>query len=90
VFWAAIVSFTVILPLSVARSLTAAKYSNLISFGLMAYFVLTVICVCLFNKNMVPDLGKSLYKTTFTHDQTLPSAVISCIPIVIFSLMFQP
>ena len=88
VVWAAVLSFGVILPLSIPRSLAAAKYSNLLCFGFMLYFVAAVVFVCLFNRMLVPDLGSSLYTASFTHQQPIPSAVVSCIPIVIFSLMF--
>lgn len=58
--WAFVFSFCVILPLSLPRKLSAAKYSSIICLGLMSYFVCTIVGVCLFNRAIVPDLSRSL------------------------------
>ncbi len=58
--WAFVFSFFVILPLSLPRKLSAAKYSSIFCLGLMTYFTCTIVGVCLFNRAIVPDLPKSL------------------------------
>lgn len=63
--WASILTFSIILPLSMPRKLSANKYSNTICFFLMIYFVGTIAGLCLYNRTLVPELGPSLRSASF-------------------------
>ncbi len=61
IFWSALFSYGVIFPLTLARKLSALTFTSLVSFFCGIYVVLVLVMTCLFNKDLTPELGKSLY-----------------------------
>ena len=62
IFWAGLFSYVVVFPLTLARGLSALKFSSLFSFFCGIYVVLVLVFVCLCDRDITPDLGGSLRK----------------------------
>jgi len=86
--WAFVVSFGVILPLSLPRYLTSTKYNNLMCFIFMVYFIVTIASVCLFDRKIVPNLANSMQDAAFNHSKTFLPGLITSMPTLIFLLMY--
>ena len=60
VFWSALFCYAVVFPLALVRKLSALRFSSLFSFFCGVYVVLVLVCVCLANRGITPDLSTSL------------------------------
>lgn len=60
IFWSFIFSYAVVFPLTLVRKLSALRFSSLFSFFCGVYVVMVLVCVCLVNRKITPELGPSL------------------------------
>ena len=87
--WAFVFCFTVILPMSVPRELSSARYSNMVCFIFAVYFSLTIILTCFFDKALVPSLSTNVLDAALDPQMPLFSGIVTCIPLIIFCVMYQ-
>jgi len=87
--WALVFCFCVILPMSIPRKLSSARYSNIVSFVLSMYFSLALVLICIFNKELVPDLQTNMWQAAFKPQMDILPGIVSCIPLMIFCVMYQ-
>ena len=89
VFWAALFSYAVVFPLALERKLSALRFASLFSFFCGVYVVLVLVCVCLANRTINPDLSESL-STAATQFNLSASGIFNSFPLIVFSFMYQP
>ena len=89
VFWAATFSYGVIFPLSLFRKISALRFASLFSFFCGTYVVLVLVMICLFDREVTPDLGGSLEEAATTMNMTAFS-LFNSFPLIVFSFMYQP
>ena len=89
VFWSALFCYAVVLPLALVRKLSALRFSSLFSFFCGIYVVLVLICVCLVNRQITPDLSTSL-QTAATEFNLTATGIFNSFPLIVFSFMYQP
>ena len=77
-----------VFPVSLARTLSALRFSSFFSFILSIYIVLAIVCICLFDRSVTEDLGHSL-ATSFKNFDINVMGVFNSLPLVIFSYMYQ-
>lgn len=87
IFWSACFSYGVIFPLALVRKLSALRFSSFFSFACGIYVVLVLVFVCLCNREVTPDLGKSL-KTAVTEFHLSANGIFSSFPLIVFSFMY--
>jgi amino acid permease len=73
---------------SLPRTLSALRFSSFASFLLSLYIVFAIVFICLVDRNVTPDLGKS-FGTAFKNFDISVFGVFNSIPLVIFSYMYQ-
>jgi amino acid permease len=88
-FWALMFSFGVVFPISLPRSLSALRYTSGFSFCCGLYVVLAIIGVCLFNRDLNPNLKESI-DATLTNTSMSAVGFLNSFPLIIFSFMYQP
>lgn len=88
-FWSALFSYGVVFPLSMVRKLSALRFSSLFSFFCGIYVVLVLVLVCLFNREITPELGQSLQIAATRFDITA-TGIFNSFPLIVFSFMYQP
>lgn len=71
-----------------ARSLSALRFSSFFSAILSLYIVMAIVCICLANREVTPDVGANL-ATVFGNFQISILGVFNSIPLVVFSFMYQ-
>ena len=54
IFWSALFSYAVVLPLAMVRKLSALRFASLFSFFCGIYVVLVLVLVCLCNREITP------------------------------------
>ena len=89
VFWALIFSFLIVFPLSLARNLSALRFSSFFSFICGIYVVLVIVFVCLVNRETTPELGPNL-ATAATEINVSVAGIFNSFPLIVFSFMYQP
>jgi len=89
IFWSALFSYAVVFPLTLARKLSALRFSSLFSFFCGIYVVLVLVFVCLCDRDVNPDLGASLEKVASEFRLTA-GGIFNCFPLIVFSFMYQP
>lgn len=87
IFWSALFSYGVVFPLSLARKLSAITMASLFSFLCCIYFVLVLVMTCLFNKDLTPELGKSLESAATDYSITA-AGIFQSYPLIVFSFMY--
>ena len=87
--WGTIFAFGVVFPLSIPRSMAALRFSSLFGFFCSIYLVSVITLLFWFNRNLVPDLGKTLGNIDhyFRWDGV---GLLRTIPFIIFAYMYQP
>ena len=89
IFWASIFCFVVIFPLALNRTISALRHASYFSFLCGTYVVLVIVLSCLLNRNVNPDLNKSLRTAANTNSFT-PTSIFNSFPLIVFSFMYQP
>jgi len=89
VFWSALFSYAVVLPLTLVRKLSALRFASLFSFFCGIYVVMVLVLVCLFNRDITPDVGESLRIAT-TEFEITATGIFNSFPLIVFSFMYQP
>ena len=89
IFWSFLFSYAVVFPLTLVRKLSALRFSSLFSFFCGIYVVMVLVCVCLFDRDVNPDLGESL-STAATQFNVSASGIFNSFPLIVFSFMYQP
>ena len=77
-----------VFPVSLARTLSALRFSSFFSFLLSIYIVIAIVFICLVDREVTPDLGKS-FATGFANFDISVMGVFNSLPLVIFSYMYQ-
>lgn len=77
-----------VFPVSLARTLSALRFSSFFSFILSIYIVLAIVVICLTDRDVTPDLGHS-FNTAFDNFDISVMGVFNSLPLVIFSYMYQ-
>eukprot|EP00347_Sterkiella_histriomuscorum_P006324 403353189 len=80
--------FVLVFPVSLARTLSALRFSSFFSFILSIYIVVAIVFLCLFSRETTPDLGQS-FKLSFSNFDINVMGVFNSLPLVIFSYMYQ-
>ncbi len=88
IFWASLFSFVFVFPVSLARTLGALRFSSFFSFLLSIYIVLAIVCICLFDRSVTPDLGHS-FETGLKNFNISIFGVFNSLPLIIFAYMYQ-
>ncbi len=81
------IQFVFILPISMARTLSALRFTSLLSFIMSVYIVLAITMICLFDRGVNPDIGESFYKA-FTNISINGNSFFNSLPLVMFSYMY--
>ena len=89
IFWSALFSYAVVLPLALVRKLSALRFASLFSMFCGIYVVLVLAFVCLCDRDITPDLGASLSEAASKLDITA-KGVFNSFPLIVFSFMYQP
>ena len=66
ILWSFIFSFGVVFPLALNRSISALRHASYFSFFCGFYVVLVIVITCLSDRDVVPDLSKSLKEAAVT------------------------
>lgn len=77
-----------VFPVSLARTLSALRFSTFFSFIISLYIILAIVVICLVDRNETPDLGES-FKVAIENFHITPAGVFNSLPLVIFSYMYQ-
>ena len=88
-FWAIIFALAILFPMSIPRQLSALGTSTMISFLCVVFVIAVIICECLLNRRVNPDLHQSLVSAALTF-KIEGRAILNAFPIMIFSYMYQP
>jgi sodium-coupled neutral amino acid transporter 2 len=89
IFWSALFSYGVVLPLTLVRKLSALRFASLFSFFCGIYVVMVLVLICLCNRDITPDLGESLTAAT-TNNNITATGIFNSFPLIVFSFMYQP
>ena len=89
IWWSALFSYVVVLPLTLVRKLSALRFASLFSMFCGIYVVLVLVFVCLCDRDVTPDLSASLSEAASTFDITA-KGVFNSFPLIVFSFMYQP
>ncbi|CDW73263.1 UNKNOWN [Stylonychia lemnae] len=87
-FWAILFSFGLVFPVSLARTLSALRFSSFFGFMISIYIVVAIVFLCLFSREITPDLGHS-FKTSISNFDINGFGIFNSLPIVIFAYMYQ-
>jgi amino acid permease len=85
--WTLIFSIGVVLPLSIPRSLSSLRYASFFGAVCSIYVVLTIVGICLFNRDITPELGYSLRNTAISFKYSF-IGLLNSFPLVIFAFMY--
>lgn len=89
IFWSGLFSYLVVFPLTLARKLSALRFSSLFSFFCGIYVVCVLVFVPLCNRDITPEIGASLNKAASEFDISA-RGIFTCFPLIVFSFMYQP
>ena len=89
ILWSFIFSFGVVFPLALNRTISALRHASYFSFFCGFYVVLVIVITCLSDRDVVPDLSKSLKEAATTSNFTGWS-FFQAFPLIVFSFMYQP
>lgn len=74
--------------MSLPRTLSSLRFTSFGSFLISLYIVLAIVMICLVDRDITPDLGKS-FETGIKNFDISVFGVFNSIPLVIFSYMYQ-
>jgi len=77
-----------VFPVSLARSLAQLRFSTFFSFLISLYIISAIICICLFDRTVTPDLGGS-FVVGFKNFDISTFGVFNSLPLIIFAYMYQ-
>lgn len=75
-------------PASLPRTLSALRFSSFFGFLLSIYIVIAVVLICIFNRDVVPNLGES-FKVGITNFDISVFGIFNSLPLIIFAYMYQ-
>ena len=74
--------------MSLARTLSALRFSSFFSFILSLYIVFAIVILCLASRDVTPHLGAS-FEIAFQNFNISAFGIFNSLPLVIFSYMYQ-
>ena len=77
-----------VFPVSLARTLSALRFSSFFSFILSLYIVFAIVILCLASREITPDLGGS-FEVAIENFNISAFGIFNSLPLVIFSYMYQ-
>lgn len=77
-----------VFPVSLARSLSALRFSSFFSFIISIYIVLAIVFICLFDRAVTPNLLNSFEIAIENFDITA-FGIFNSLPLIIFAYMYQ-
>lgn len=86
--WASLFSFVLVFPISLARTLSALRFSSFFSFILSLYIVLAIVGIPLFDSAVTKDLGNN-FEIGFKNFNISTMGVFNSLPLIIFAYMYQ-
>jgi len=89
IFWSGLFSYLVVFPLTLARKLSALRFSSLFSFFCGIYVCLVLVFVPLCDSEVTPDVAGSLSKAAGQFSLSA-GGIFTCFPLIVFSFMYQP
>lgn len=81
------IKFGLVFPVSLARTLSALRFSSFFGFMISLYIVIAIVFLCLFSREITPDLGHS-FKTAISNFDIDVFGIFNSLPIVIFAYMY--
>ena len=74
--------------MSLARTLSALRFSSFFSFIISLYIVFAIVFICIGSRSVNPDLGES-FKVAFGNFDLTAGGVFNSLPLIIFAFMYQ-
>ena len=74
--------------MSLARTLSALRFSSFFSFIISLYIVFAIVFICIFDRRVTPDLGHS-FDVAFKNFDITAFGVFNSLPLIIFAYMYQ-
>ena len=86
-FWVFLFSYACLLPLCMPRKLRALRLTSTITFILVVYIVVSVVCLCLFNTDINPNLRESMKPPKSNYP--FSAGLIYSLPNLIFGFQYH-
>jgi len=77
-----------VFPVSLARTLSALRFSSFFSFIISIYIVLAIVFICLFDRAVTEDLGHS-FDVAIKNFNITVFGIFNSLPLIIFAYMYQ-
>ena len=87
IFWSGLFTYIVVFPLTLARKLSALRFSSLFSFFCGIYVVLVLVFVPLCDRKVTPDIGASLKEAASSFNLSA-NGIFTSFPLIVFSFMY--
>lgn len=86
-FYSNFIQFFIVFPVSLPRTLSALRFSSFFGFMFSIYIVIAVTMICFVNREVNPNLGKSL-KIAITNFDISAWGIFNSLPLIIFAYMY--